>query len=255
MSFRTQRMKVLRAGISIGSEEITAGTLTGRFIDLTDNTVVMVSNRHVFEGTEGKTKVVQPGVYDGGAVPGDVVGTVKRLAEWGRREELPFWKRVICFLFGWVLEEWCHRKTMPENLDAGVATWDPIDLNRQLGSGVYMDDQSVMLISKTHPGDSIVGKKVWKAGRTTGVNDGEVVDDKATVRVWYGDRWRTFTDVVVVRGIARGGDSGSPVFLMEGDTPSENDSICGILFAGSSEYWIFCKYKYLESELKVRWLA
>jgi hypothetical protein len=56
MSFRTQRMKVLRAGISIGSEEITAGTLTGRFIDLTDNTVVMVSNRHVFEGTEGKTK-------------------------------------------------------------------------------------------------------------------------------------------------------------------------------------------------------
>ena len=143
----------------------------------------------------------------------------------------------------------------PNHLDAAVSTFKPTDSSRTLESGVYLDDGSILKIEKTHPGDGILGKKVWKAGRTTKITTGVVVDDHATVKVWYGDVWRTFEDVVLVDGSCRGGDSGSPVFLQKGEQPSEEDELCGILFAGSSRYWVHCKYKYLEKELKVRWTA
>jgi len=250
---RTARQQTIAAGISVGSENITAGTVTGKFLDLTDGQIVVVSNRHVFEGTPAKTAVVQPGPYDGGRKPQDQIGVVKRLVEWEKREELPWWKKIICILLGWLLEEWCMGVKIPENLDAAVSTFQPTDTQRTLESGVYMDDGSIMKIKNTHPGDNILGKKVWKAGRTTGVTTGVVVDDEAMVKVWYGDKWRLYDDVVIVEGLSRGGDSGSPVFLMTGDTPSQNDAICGILFAGSDVTWVHCKYKYLEDTLKVRW--
>jgi len=250
---RTARHTRLAAGISVGSEEITAGTLTGKFLDLTDGTIVTVSNRHVYEGTPGETKILQPGKYDGGRKPDDVIGTLKRLCEWDSPEKMPWWKRIICTLFGWFLEEWCTPSKKPNRLDAGVASWEPSDPERTLESGVYLDDGSILKIKETHPGDGILGKTVWKSGRTTGITKGRVVDDTAKVKVWYGDRWRIFEDVVLVEGHCEGGDSGSPVFLMEGDAPSESDKFCGILFAGSARYWVHCKYKYLQSLLKVRW--
>jgi len=250
---RTRRFETLAGGISIGSEEITAGTLTGRFIDLTDGREVIVSNRHVLEGVPGKTLVLQPGKYDGGKPSEDAVGKVKRLAKFDSDKPLPWWKKIICFLFGWILDEWCYPEKTPNRLDAGVATFEPTDLKRVLKGGVYMDDGSIIKVKYTVDGDEIVGAKVWKSGRTTGVTIGTVVDDKAPVQVWYGNVWRVFEDVVLVKGLARGGDSGSPVFLMLNQQPSEDDALCGILFAGSSEYWVHCKYKYLESILKVRW--
>jgi len=249
---RTARQQVVAAGISLGSENVTAGTATGRFLDLTDGTLVLVFNRHVLEGEVGRTKVLQPGPYDGGG-PADQVGLVKRLVEWDRREKLPWWKRIICILFGWFLEEWCTGSKLPEHLDAGVSTFQPVDEKRTLAGGVYMDDGSLLRVKNTHPGDGIVGRKVWKAGRTTGITVGDVYDDKAVVKVWYGDRWRLYEDVIIVVGLARGGDSGSPVFLLAGEEPSEEDQLCGILFAGSDITYVACKYKYLEEDLRVRW--
>jgi len=243
----------LAAGISVGSENITAGTITGKFLDLTDGSMVIVSNRHVLEGEPGKTAVLQPGPYDGGRKPQDQVGVVKRLVQWDMRGKLPWWKQFICMLLGWLLEEWCTASKLPNHLDAGVSTFQPTDTERILESGVYMEDGSIMKIRNTHSGDNIRGKKVWKAGRTTGITTGVVVDDSATVKVWYGDAWRLYDDVVIVEGLSRGGDSGSPVFLASGDNPSENDAICGILFAGSDVTWVHCKYKYLEDTLQVRW--
>ena len=250
---RKTRHNKLAAGISVGSEEITAGTLTGKFLDLTDGSIVTVSNRHVYEGTPGETKILQPGKYDGGTKPDDIIGILKRKVEWDKPEKMPWWKRIICMLFGWLLEEWCTPSKKPNHLDAAVASWEPADKLRTLESGVYLDDGSILKVKETCLGDGILGKTVWKCGRTTGITKGRVVDDKAKVKVWYGDAWRIFEDVVLVEGIARGGDSGSPVFLLTGDEPSDKDKLCGILFAGSTRYWVHCKYKYLFSELKVRW--
>jgi len=249
---RTKRQTVVAAGISVGSENITAGTVTGAFIDLEDGKTVVVSNRHVLEGEVGKTAVLQPGPYDGGKKPSNVIGYVKKLVQWDVTE-MPWWKRIICFLFGWLLEEWCMPEKKPNTLDAGVATWQPTDESRKLESGVYMDDGSILKVKNAMPGDGITGRNVWKIGRTTGLSIGYVRDDSVMAKVWYGDRWRIFYDVVLVDGYARPGDSGSPVFLLSDNQPSENDAFVGLLFAGSSDFYLFCKNKYLERDLKVRW--
>jgi len=247
---RIGRKTRLAGGISIGSEGVTAGTLTGRFLDLTDYKPVIVSNRHVLEGRPGQTAVLQPGPYDGGKDPQDRVGIVKRLNKWS--EEVPFWRRLLCALFGRWLGSWCESRGV-DHLDAGVAEFSPSDASRSLESGVYLDDGRILAVKYTHPGDGIRGMRVWKSGRTTGVTFGTVVADSATVKVWYGDVWRTLSDVVIVNGEARGGDSGSPVFLMRGGQPSEDDAFCGILVGGSGNSYIFCKYKYLVEELNVKW--
>jgi len=248
---RTARQKRLAGGISTASERVTAGTLTGRFVDKTDNMLVLVSNRHVFEGEAGKTAILQPGPYDGGRKPDDVVGVLKRSVELEQRERFPWWRRILCILFGWLLEEWCTPEIVPSKLDAACATlWAP---GRIIEGGVYLDDGTIIKPRGTHTGDGIAGRKVWKSGRTTGVTVGVVESDSAKVKVWYGDKWIIFEDVILVRGMARGGDSGSPVFLMEGEGPGEKDRICGILFAGSSEVFVACKYKYLEELLGVSW--
>lgn len=250
---RTKRFETLAGGISIGSEIITAGTLSGVFVDKKDGKLVLVSNWHVFEGQPGKTKVLQPGPYDGGGKD-DVVGVVKRFVELDKQGKLPWWKRIICFFFGWLLEEWCLGSKEPNRVDVACASFDPVDPNRKIEKGVYMDDGRILHPSGTHPGDEIVGKKVWKVGRTTGFGVGEVVADSAKLKVWYGDRWILFEDVVLVEGRCEGGDSGSPVFLMKGDQPSEDDQLVGLLFAGSSRYYVFCKYKNIVEELGVEWV-
>ena len=250
---RTSRVSKLAGGISIGSENITAGTLTGRFIDKTDGQRVLVSNWHVFEGKPGETRILQPGKYDGGSVPNDIVGVLKRYVKLDREKKMPWWKKLVCALFGWLLEEWCLGGKEPNHLDAACAEYLPATEDRSVEKGVYLDDGTIILPKETVSGDDLAGKKVWKSGRTTGITIGTVVSSSAKVKVWYGDKWVLFEDVVIVRGYCRGGDSGSPVFLMTGDKPSENDKFCGILFAGATETFVFCKYKYLQSELEVEW--
>ena len=249
---RTARFKTLAGGISIGSENITAGTLSGCFIDETDRTRVLVSNWHVFVGKPGETKILQPGPYDSGRA-GDAVGILKRYVPVPPKEEFPWWRRLLCKLLGWLLEEWCTPSTEPAKVDCACATFDPVDKTRELVEGVYLDDGSIIHPKGSHPGDDIQGRRVWKSGRTTGVTTGTVVADTATIKVWYGDRWIIFEDVIIVDGMARGGDSGSPTFLMKGSAPSEEDEFIGLLFAGSSTQFVVCKYKYIRQLLKVRW--
>jgi len=248
---RTARQGTLAAGISVGSERVTAGTLTGRFLDKTDGTIVMVSNYHVFEGKPGETAILQPGPYDRGRKPEDVVGVLKRCVELEQKEKFPWWRRLLCIIFGWFLEEWCTPEALPSRLDAACARFTAPD--RSLEGGVYLDDGTIIKPRGAHSGDGITGNRVWKSGRTTGVTIGTVESDSAKVKVWYGDRWVIFEDVILVRGLARGGDSGSPVFILRGEKPSEEDQICGMLFAGSSEVFVACKYKYLEELLGVSW--
>jgi hypothetical protein len=244
---RKGRVSVLAGGVSIGSQEITAGTLSGVFLDLTDNTEVLVSNWHVFQGKPDKTQILQPGPKDGGQINIDKVGILKRYIP-----VMPSTlKAYLCMIFGSLLRKWCSEEY--RLIDAAVATFQPSSSDRCLAKGVYMEDGSIMLPKGTHPGDGVVGRKVWKCGRTTGYTEGVIVNDNATVKVWYNDEYVVFTDQIVVKGQSQGGDSGSPVFLMQGDQPSENDQLVGLLFAGSDEYFIVCKYKYLEDLLKVRW--
>jgi hypothetical protein len=246
---RTGRFGVLAGGISIGSEEVTAGTLSGLFKDLTDGSDVLVSNFHVFSGKPEKTLILQPGRHDGGKAPGDVVGVLKRYVPIDGHVALPWWLRVLAILFGWIF----NLGGGPNYVDAAVAAFRPSDPSRTVTKGVYLEDGRIIFPRSTMTGDGIVGRKVWKAGRTTGITVGEVIDDSATVKVWFGDRWARFEDQILVQGHSQGGDSGSPTFVMLGDQPSEDDAFVGLLFAGGDNTWVVCKYKYILEMLKVRW--
>jgi len=244
---RTRRFEVLAGGISIGSVNVTAGTLSGAFKDMTDGRDVLVSNWHVFEGKPKETKILQPGPHDGGDPNADTVGRLKRYVPL----QPSLFRTVVCTIFGPLLREWCS--AYRNLVDAAAATFEPSDPKRRLAKGVYLDDGSIIVPRGTHPGDGIIGRRVWKVGRTTGYTQGIVVSDNAVVRVWYGDRYIIFHDQIIVQGRSRGGDSGSPVFLLCGERPSENDQLVGLLFAGSDEYFVVCKYKHIQSLLKVNW--
>ena len=250
---RTGRFTTLAGGISVGSEKITAGTLSGIFIDLTDGREVLVSNLHVFEGEPGKTVILQPGRHpDGGRKPDDIVGILKRYVPL-RETKPPLWRRIICHLFGWLLGDWCLSSPEPNLVDVACAEFWPYR-HRGLVRGVYLDDGRILYPGKTHPGDGIDGARVWKSGRTTGVTIGTVLSDSVTLKVWYGDRFLVFGDQILVEGVSDHGDSGSPVFLMSGDSPSPGDALVGILFAGSGGFYVACKWKWVRELLKIEWL-
>lgn len=69
-------------GCSIGPEaSVSAGTLGGWACDNTDETTVLVSNNHVISNLDTLPtlrRITQPGRLDGGVLPDDVIGQLKR---------------------------------------------------------------------------------------------------------------------------------------------------------------------------------
>jgi hypothetical protein len=78
----TTRYRPVEAGCSIGPEaSVSAGTLGGWACDNRDDTIVLLSNNHVISNLDTLPvlrRIVQPGRFDGGVLPGDVIGALKR---------------------------------------------------------------------------------------------------------------------------------------------------------------------------------
>ena len=78
----TTRYRPVQGGSSIGPEaSVSAGTLGGWACDDSDSTIVLLSNNHVISNLDtmpALRRVVQPGRLDGGVLPGDVIGALKR---------------------------------------------------------------------------------------------------------------------------------------------------------------------------------
>lgn len=78
----TTRYRPVPGGCSIGAEaRINAGTLGGWACDNRDDTIVLVSNNHVISNLDTMPtlrRIVQPGQFDAGVLPGDVIGDLKR---------------------------------------------------------------------------------------------------------------------------------------------------------------------------------
>jgi hypothetical protein len=78
----TTRYRPVEGGCSIGPEaSVSAGTLGGWACDNTDDTIVLLSNNHVISNLDTLPtlrRIVQPGRLDGGVLPGDVIGALKR---------------------------------------------------------------------------------------------------------------------------------------------------------------------------------
>ncbi|MGH7006697.1 MAG: hypothetical protein ACREIP_22345, partial [Alphaproteobacteria bacterium] len=70
------RIRPVPGGVSGGISGHT-GTIGGWVWDNADDTIVMLSNDHVFEHTAG-VDIMQQGTADGGSLPADKIGDVKR---------------------------------------------------------------------------------------------------------------------------------------------------------------------------------
>jgi hypothetical protein len=190
-------------GVSTGHPAITAGTIGCRVKDANGN-VYALSNNHVYAyenlASTGDA-VIQPGTYDGGSSPADDIGTLAAF---------------VPINFGGV-----------NKVDAAIA----LSSNDELGNATPADGYGT---PKKETVEAIIGQKVMKYGRTTGLTKGRVSGINATVNVGYGRGTALFTEQILITpgGFSEGGDSGS--LVVTEDKKGQGRNPVGLLFAGSS---------------------
>lgn len=189
-------------GVSTGNEgECSAGTIGCRVTDGTD--VYALSNNHVYALENDApigSEVLQPGRYDGGAAPDDVIGTL--------------------FAF----EPIDFSETASNKIDAAIALCS----ESTLGNATPSDGYGTPSLSTT---EATLDLPVQKYGRTTSLTKGTVTGINATVDVGYSSGTALFVGQIIVQSrkpFIKAGDSGS---LLVTD-PEKNP--VGLLFAGNA---------------------
>lgn len=199
------RMRPAPGGVSIGNCNVNlAGTL-GCLVRRGSRTYVL-SNNHVLAATnQGPVGVgiPQPGVFDGGTCPDDVIATLTR---------------------------WIAINFSGDNLvDCAIAEVSDLSL---VEAGMLRNDGSRELVvyPVVPPGLNL---QVQKSGRTTQWTQGWIDAVNVTVNVGYGGGVARFLHQFRVRGnpapFSDSGDSGSLVTTLNGNQP------VGLLFAGNAQ--------------------
>lgn len=180
----TGRCRPALGGSSLGHYQITAGTFGCLVKDKTTQGTFILSNNHVLANSNKAKKgdsILQPGPYDGGSKPKDIIG---------------------------VLERWVEIKFGKEaNLvDAALAR----PKNQKLVKPEIMEIGAPLGIIK-----SKLGMLIQKSGRTTGYTAGKVKDMSATIKVGYDNKTALFKNQILATNMSQGGDSGSLVLDMK----------------------------------------
>ncbi|GAA4271529.1 hypothetical protein GCM10022258_08230 [Aquimarina gracilis] len=218
------RIRPAKGGYSVGHYKISAGTIGTCCYDLgpfpsRPRNYYILSNNHVLANSNNARigdPILQPGPYDGGKYPRDVIARLSRF--------IP-----IKFING---------NNAPCNyVDAAIAEGNLKDLNRE----IYWGGHVKRLYAAPKVGDI-----VQKTGRTTGFTTGRVTNINATVNVNFGGgKIAKFCRQIITTNMSAGGDSGSLV-------TDRNEGAVGLLFAGSSTRTIINNILYVQSLLKVR---
>jgi hypothetical protein len=195
-------------GVSTGQRALTAGTIGCRVKDSAGN-VYALSNNHIYANQNQAgigDAVIQPGAYDGGAIPADTIGTLFDY------EPLVF-------------------STSADNvIDAALALSTPKLLDNATPSDGYGRPKCTTAAVS-------LGAKVMKYGRTTGPTSGMVKGVNVIVNVQYdAGNVARFVDQILIGGgsFSAGGDSGSLVVL---SAKGANDrQPVGLLFAGGNHF-------------------
>ncbi len=209
LSDATSKMRPAMGGISIGHFRITAGTLGSRVYDAATKKRMILSNNHVLAnmaGINNTTRVgdaiLQPGAYDGGTVPADMIATLTR---------------------------WINYNVGGTNVvDCALAT--------PLNDGDLSDEILGIGVPATSINSSIsVGDQITKSGRTTGVTTGTVLDTAASIKVYFTEaEYLQFDEQIIAENMGSPGDSGSLMMDM-------SHRPAGLLFAGSDNFTCFNK--------------
>jgi uncharacterized repeat protein (TIGR02543 family) len=215
---RRSNVRPLVGGISLsaydaGWAHVYAGTLgMVTYNDkILSNAHVIAMNPDTYNFLSTGTPIIQPGSYDGG-VSGNRVGALE----------------------AYIPIDFSHNA---ENYaDAAIGS---IDVGVNASPGEQFSETGDYLIegwTSVSQGDT-----VRKSGRTTGVTSGEVLYPNVSVVVSYGSKSAYFMDQIVVTqdnwSFAQPGDSGSTV--------DKDGKFVGLLFAGSADYAVICKAKYI----------
>ncbi len=232
------RVRPLVAGVSIGNWAITAGTL-GWFFKDGKGREMLGSNAHVFaddplKPSSSEKRIVQPGRYDQGSVPDDIVG----MYYWHQPlsgSECALSNAITDLLNG--ASALLGRKTrfiltLVEKAKIDFAVAEPTtdyelklftadECEGFIGLGFAGSNQASFFCKAQHIRDVgwtpisktimpvTVGETIHKIGRTTEYTSGQVVDDSAYGRVNYGgSNYVEFDDVILTTAMLEGGDSG-----------------------------------------------
>ncbi len=194
------RVRPARPGYSLGHFAITAGTF-GCLVRsrAAPERVYILSNNHVLANANDAQlgdPILQPGRFDGGAFPDDVLATLEAF---------------VPIRFG-----------DPEayNLvDAALARPHDARLVISAAAGFGLP---------TGTAEAELEMGALKSGRTTQLTSGTVIDIDASVNVNFGHRVATFRHQLLTTNMSAGGDSGSLLL-------SEARQGVGLLFAGSPQ--------------------
>ena len=245
----TGRFRPAPGGVSIGHRDITAGTL-GCLVRKGVDTFIL-SNNHVLANSNDAAigdPILQPGPHDGGTIANDQIARLEAFVPISfvlpePPSECGFATAVIaalnagCQLIGSQTRYRIVSIQQTANLvDAAIA--------RPLAPGDVKDEiLGIGPIQGTVPG--VLGMRVKKSGRTTGLTTGEILQVDVTVNVQYGaGRIAQFTDQLMAGAMSQGGDSGSAVL-------DEQSRLTGLLFAGSDTTTIINRIEHVFAALGV----
>jgi len=219
-----QRVRPAKGGYSVGHYKITAGTIATCVYDLEPYPGIppryyILSNNHVLANSNSARigdPILQPGPYDGGSVPGDIIARLYRF--------VPIKFRT-------------PTSTPLNYVDAAIAEGDFHNLDREIYWIGYVKQV------KSNPR---IGDTVEKTGRTTNFTTGRIIATNATVDVNYGSgRIGRFTQQIIATNMSAGGDSGSLVCDIK-------EGAVGLLFAGSATITVINSILYVQKLLKIR---
>lgn len=178
------RYRPASGGVSIGHYKISAGTFGCLIKDKKSRKVFILSNNHVLANSNNAKKgdpILQPGPYDGGKKPKDIIG---------------------------YLENWIEIKFGKEANSIDAALAEPKNAN--------LVKPEIMLIGLPEGiAKARLGMSIQKSGRTTGYTTGKIKDASATVKVNYDNRVALFRNQILTTNMSQGGDSGSLVLDMK----------------------------------------
>lgn len=207
---RTSRIRPALGGISLGHPQVSAGTLGCAAVDPLINELYGLSNNHVIAldwgtehvGVKGDS-TLQPGPYDGGVDPMDKIGE---------------------------LDRWIPVQEAENNL-VDIAAFKPLPNN--------LSDAIEEIGKPSESIDPVVGMRIVKSGRTSGITYGEIIDVNATITVsGWGEV--TFVDQITMTKMLDPGDSGSWIGHLD------TYRTVGIGHAGSPDISVACKAKRVE---------
>ena len=233
---RVKRVRPICGGISVGYNKITTGTIGACVYDLLPGAsfdppqpgigfpkkYYVLSNNHVLAyGNAGKlgSSIIQPGVGDGGSIPKDRIGWLRRF--------------------------------VPLDLTPAVALEQHNNLVDAAIAQVpfHLLDRRIMGIGELRgwrrKADVTVGTLVKKTGRSTKLTTGRITVVNATLDINYRNgRKGRFKEQILTTNMSAAGDSGALV------TTLDNVAV-GLLFAGSTEVTVANQIENVRSLLRV----